>query len=82
MKGEHQLQNVSVAIQVIELLVAQRLVQVDEHQLRSGLVQTSWVGRFEILSKEPLIVIDGAHNRILTPLFPKEVQPQTAHLLY
>ncbi|KMK74647.1 bifunctional folylpolyglutamate synthase/dihydrofolate synthase [Alkalihalobacillus pseudalcaliphilus] len=62
MKGEHQLQNVSVAIQVIELLVAQRLVQVDEHQLRSGLVQTSWVGRFEILSKEPLIVIDGAHN--------------------
>ena len=28
-----------------------------------GLKETSWQGRFEILSHQPLIIIDGAHNK-------------------
>ena len=27
-----------------------------------GLADASWAGRFEIISKEPLIIFDGAHN--------------------
>ena len=30
--------------------------------MRSGFLNAKWQGRFEILSREPLIIFDGAHN--------------------
>ena len=30
--------------------------------VRKGLAEVKWHGRFEVLSKEPLIIYDGAHN--------------------
>lgn len=33
-----------------------------EEQIRRGLKAARWPGRFEIISRKPLMVIDGAHN--------------------
>jgi len=35
---------------------------IDDDAVERGLKETVWPGRFEILSEQPLIVLDGAHN--------------------
>ena len=34
----------------------------DEQAVRTGLANTVWPGRLEVIHKEPLIILDGAHN--------------------
>lgn len=33
-----------------------------EKNIKKGIEKTVWLGRMEVISKEPLIIIDGAHN--------------------
>lgn len=54
--GEHQLKNAAAAV------AAARLLGLPETAIRTGLGQASWPGRLEVVSREPLIVLDGAHN--------------------
>lgn len=54
--GEHQVQNASIAIKVSELL------GIDKKYIAEGLKKTYWPGRMEIVSKEPFILMDCAHN--------------------
>lgn len=35
---------------------------ISEAAIRAGLAQATWPGRFEVLSREPLLIVDGAHN--------------------
>jgi len=60
--GEHQLQNAIHAILCIEALRRSRGIDISEESLRKGLLNCRWPGRFEIVSKNPYIVMDGAHN--------------------
>ncbi|MED4453320.1 folylpolyglutamate synthase/dihydrofolate synthase family protein [Metabacillus fastidiosus] len=62
MRGEHQLKNASLAVTAINYLQEENKFPITEKQLRTGLEKTSWKGRFETMSKDPLIIIDGAHN--------------------
>ncbi|MGN1399619.1 MAG: bifunctional folylpolyglutamate synthase/dihydrofolate synthase [Erysipelotrichaceae bacterium] len=57
----YQILNSTAAITAIELLRDKGLIEVSDEQIIEGL-QTGWAGRFEIISKDPLIIIDGAHN--------------------
>jgi len=59
--GKHQVANAVLAIEVICALTEK--VNLTEQQLRKGLVQTVWPGRFEVIGKRPLFVVDGAHNQ-------------------
>ena len=59
--GEHQLFNAAVAVGAIEAL-RKRGVHVDERSVRRGLEEVTWPGRLEIVRKEPLVILDGAHN--------------------
>lgn len=59
--GPHQVKNAALALAAIELMRAQG-VDINEKAIRAGLKKASWPGRFEILSRKPLIVLDGAHN--------------------
>ncbi len=59
--GEHQIFNAAVAVGVIEAL-KKRGVPVDERSVRRGLKEATWPGRLEIVRKEPLVILDGAHN--------------------
>ncbi len=60
--GAHQVNNAVVAMTVVEQLVDKNLCKLTHPQLLNGLASTKWGGRFEVMSREPLIIIDGAHN--------------------
>lgn len=59
--GDHQLRNAALAIDVCEILGNKGFV-INDNNIRRGIEKTVWPGRLEIISKEPLILIDGAHN--------------------
>lgn len=60
--GVCQAENAAVAIEVVEALNRQKSFYVSDENLRRGLLETSWPGRFEVLREKPYFVIDGAHN--------------------
>ncbi|MEQ9618643.1 MAG: folylpolyglutamate synthase/dihydrofolate synthase family protein [Deltaproteobacteria bacterium] len=60
--GLYQIENLSVALSALEALSQHSGIQIDEKALRRGLSGISWNGRLEILRKDPLIVLDSAHN--------------------
>lgn len=59
--GYHQLNNATTAVGAIEALKLSGL-DIDTKAIYSGLKQAQWPGRLEILSRQPTILIDGAHN--------------------
>lgn len=61
-KARYQCRNAALAIEVCLYLQRQGHLRLTEAQLRTGLHQAVWIGRFETISKEPLIILDGAHN--------------------
>ena len=61
-KARYQCRNAALAIAVCLYLQRQGHLRLTEAQLRAGLHQAVWIGRFETISKEPLIILDGAHN--------------------
>ncbi|MBD8500792.1 bifunctional folylpolyglutamate synthase/dihydrofolate synthase [Paenibacillus arenosi] len=62
MNGAHQLKNASVALMVIEVLRQYMALIVDDEPLFEGLNRAAWPGRLEMVSLEPRILLDGAHN--------------------
>ncbi len=59
--GDHQLDNARTAFAVIEELRYQG-VKISPAAVKEGFEQVEWPGRFEILQRNPLVIIDGAHN--------------------
>lgn len=59
--GVHQLHNAAVVLTVLDCLNA-RGWQIPEEAVCDGLAGVSWPGRFEVLSREPLVLLDGGHN--------------------
>ncbi|GCD12948.1 bifunctional folylpolyglutamate synthase/dihydrofolate synthase [Clostridium tagluense] len=59
--GKHQLLNCCVAINVIEELIVQGAT-ISKNDILMGLGTVKWPARLEVMNKEPLVVIDGAHN--------------------
>jgi dihydropteroate synthase len=55
--GTHQAQNAGVAA-----ALCQQVADIEERNLVRGLGNAHWPGRFEIMGRDPLIVLDGAHN--------------------
>lgn len=61
--GMHQMENASVAIRAIELIMERESIYPDS--IRQGLANTEWHGRLELIrnpGKKYDILIDGAHN--------------------
>ena len=61
LKGQWQQFNAGVAVKVMDIVSKQGYVITDEH-ISKGLMNTKWPGRFEKISDNPLVIIDGAHN--------------------
>jgi len=59
--GTYQIRNAATAISVIEELNKKGFL-VDDNAIREGLSKVFWPCRFEKISENPLIIIDGAHN--------------------
>ncbi len=59
--GTHQLYNASVVLSTVDALT-EKGWHISEENIREGIRQVTWPGRFDILCKEPLFIIDGGHN--------------------
>ena len=60
--GRYQLRNARNALCAVKLLRKEG-VNISDEAVRRGLAVTVWRARFEVLSREPLVIYDGAHNR-------------------
>lgn len=56
--GEHQRINAACAIAAVRLA----RIKVSKKAVAKGLRRVNWPGRFQLVSKNPLIIVDGAHN--------------------
>ncbi|MDP2647033.1 MAG: folylpolyglutamate synthase/dihydrofolate synthase family protein [Desulfobacterales bacterium] len=61
--GNYQIDNAALVLAACEVL-NRNGVNISEQAMRSGLKQNIWPGRLEIVSTEPLVLLDGAHNFI------------------
>jgi len=43
-------------------VAAARALGADEDAIRRGLAAVEWPGRFQILRRDPVVIVDGAHN--------------------
>ncbi|WP_055071154.1 bifunctional folylpolyglutamate synthase/dihydrofolate synthase [Clostridium massiliamazoniense] len=59
--GKHQVKNAMVVLNVIEAFKTLG-GSVKEESIKAGLENVRWIGRMERLNKNPMVVIDGAHN--------------------
>ncbi|SNR45789.1 dihydropteroate synthase [Halorubrum vacuolatum] len=67
--GTHQATNAAVAVALARRTVdalggnaADSDGRVDERAVADGLARATWPGRFEVISTDPLVILDGAHN--------------------
>ncbi len=60
--GEHQLENAKTAVKTLYALKENGLIDFSHSDLRNGFAKSNNPARFEVLSKSPVIVLDGAHN--------------------
>jgi dihydrofolate synthase/folylpolyglutamate synthase len=61
--GPFQHENAAVALAAIEALRAQGW-RIDEAAIRSGLREVCWPGRFDIVARNPTVILDCAHNEL------------------
>jgi dihydrofolate synthase/folylpolyglutamate synthase len=59
--GCHQGKNAAVAITAAEVL-ARVWKKLEQKKIVHALESTDWEGRLEILTRNPLVILDGAHN--------------------
>lgn len=59
--GAHQLKNAATVLEVVGVL-REKGWKLEQTDVEHGLYAVSWPGRFELLSDEPLFVVDGGHN--------------------
>lgn len=83
--GQHQLLNAATALAALSVLQEQGVVLRDE-PIRAGLAKVQWPGRFEILSRAPFLIVDGAHNadsiRQLVQTIRKHLPGAALHVIF
>jgi len=60
--GKHQLTNAATALLALQVLQQKGLL-LESELIRTGLANTRWPGRLQVVSQSPLVLFDGAHNR-------------------
>ncbi len=60
--GRHQIENAVTAYAALQVIKSEGF-NLTEEAIMSGFAQVEWPGRFEVISRQPLIILDSAHNR-------------------
>ena len=61
--GLHQIENAGMAIALLDTFCQEDGRELaSNHLLAQALEETSWPGRLEVVSRNPLMILDGAHN--------------------
>lgn len=63
MLGLYQIENAILAIESIKALKDFMDLSISNKSIAGGIEKAIWPGRFEVISKKPLIIIDGGHNK-------------------
>ena len=61
MLGDHQIENAVCALKAAEAMEDEG-VEIGIDAIYAGLEKAKQIGRFEVISHDPLVIIDGAHN--------------------
>lgn len=59
--GDHQLHNAAVVLAVADTLI-EKGWKISEENIYDGIRDVTWPGRFDIMRRDPLFIIDGGHN--------------------
>lgn len=71
--GENQVKNAALAVEVIESL-QEKGYAISQKDIYEGIKQTVWAGRFDVIQKEPLYIVDGAHNEDAAHSLAKSIE--------
>ena len=75
--GDHQLHNAAVVLAVAETL--QEIGwKITKENIYEGIRDVSWPGRFDIVCRDPLFIIDGGHNPQCLEALVKNIQDYLA----
>lgn len=58
--GRYQPDNAALAIECIKAIV--EVLPVSDSDIKDGISEATWPGRFEIMHNDPMVIMDGAHN--------------------
>ncbi|MBQ9932068.1 MAG: hypothetical protein IJO79_06895, partial [Firmicutes bacterium] len=62
MVGMHQAENALTAFAALDILQQKEAVALEESKVLAGMKAAVQPGRFEVLRKDPYVILDGAHN--------------------
>lgn len=60
--GDYQVENAIGAIYALYLLNKRGILKISLEEIKERIKSSTWKGRMEIVSRDPLIILDGAHN--------------------
>ncbi|WP_277250828.1 bifunctional folylpolyglutamate synthase/dihydrofolate synthase [Peptoniphilus vaginalis] len=60
--GDYQVENAIGAIYALYLLNKRGILKISMEDIKERIKTSTWKGRMEIVSRDPLIILDGAHN--------------------
>ena len=60
--GNHQKENALLAQNVIHLLNKNKIINVSENNIKRGIENTFWPGRFQTINQKPKVIFDVCHN--------------------
>jgi dihydrofolate synthase/folylpolyglutamate synthase len=79
--GTYQLRNAALAAETALALLPELIAEdtkMDDEQLKNivqqGIAEAAWPGRFEVIGRDPLFVIDGAHNEDAAKSLARTIQ--------
>lgn len=83
--GTYQVTNAALALEAVEAL--RKLgYSLTEEQVRKGMKAAFWRGRFSVIHKNPVVIIDGAHNpaaaKVLKDSLETYFQGKNLHFIF
>lgn len=77
--GLHQIENAGMAIALLDNFCQEEGRElVSNHLLAQALEESRWPGRLEVVSRDPLMILDGAHNPHAIKAFVATLQERFA----
>lgn len=75
--GDHQLHNASVVLSIADTLIGEGW-KISKQNIYDGIRDVRWPGRFDIVCRKPLFIIDGGHNPQCIEALVKNIQDYLA----
>ncbi len=60
--GAYQAENAATALAVLDTIAASAGLEISDDACRAGFRQARWPGRFDLVQRDPPVLVDGAHN--------------------